>query len=379
MKNVVVLGSTGSIGTQALEVLKGHADEFTLLGISAGWDAGMLADQAKAFNPRFIALANPARADELEGINAELLIGEDAALHLAATEEADLVVHGISGIDGLPPLLSALEAGKTVALANKESIVCAHRLVKQAIERGGGRILPVDSEQSAIFQCLSMGEPADVRRLILTASGGPFRQTDREALKRVTASQALRHPVWNMGNKITIDSATLFNKGLEIMEASFLFDVPGEKIDVLIHPQSIVHSMVEFVDGSVAAQMSVPDMRVAIQYALTYPGRKECSARRLDLARVGALNFFEPDFDRFPALSLAYAALREGETLPIVYNGANEEAVDLFINEKIGFCDIASCVEYAMGHIDCKGPRSVEEVFEINREARRLAKLYFRK
>ncbi|MEL7607939.1 MAG: 1-deoxy-D-xylulose-5-phosphate reductoisomerase [Bacillota bacterium] len=379
MKNVVVLGSTGSIGTQALEVLGAHSDKFRLLGISAGSNAEMLARQAKAFRPKYIALADPAGAEELKGLGAEILIGADAAPRLASMEDADLVVHGISGISGLVPLLSALESGKTVALANKEGIVCAHRLVQEAIERGGGKILPVDSEQSAIFQCLCMGNRADVKRLMLTASGGPFRETDKEALKRVTAAEALKHPVWNMGGKITIDSATLFNKGLEIMEASFLFGIPGEKIDVLIHPQSIVHSMVEFVDGSVAAQLSMPDMRLAIQYALTYPERRECRIDRLDLARVGALSFFEPDFERFPALSLAYAALKEGEVLPIAYNGANEAAVNLFMNEKIGFCDISSCVEYAMGHIDCKEPRSIEDVIGIDRESRRLANSFFRK
>ena len=292
-------------------------------------------------------------------------------------DEADIVVNGISGFSGTAPLLEALDAGKTVALANKESIVCAGKFVKTVSTGKKGRIIPVDSEQSAIFQCLAAGRTEDVSRLILTASGGPFREYSVQQLETVTPEQALRHPTWNMGRKITVDSATLFNKGLEVMEASYLFDIPGDRIDVLIHPQSIVHSMVEYNDGCIMAQMSVPDMRLAIQYAINFPERTAGPVKRLELSAAGGLTFHKPDNERFPALELAYAALRENNALPIAYNGANEAAVDLFLKGEIGFADIVRCVEYSMNCIDnmhIPEVSVIEDVYMIDRLSRNLVK-----
>ena len=270
MKKVAVLGCTGSIGKQTLDVIRANPNEFQAIAICAGRDAERVAAQAAEFAPEYIAMADDAAADKLKsmGVKGKILSGPDAACMMASLEDADIIVNGISGYSGMKPLLAALQAGKPVALANKESIVCAHGLVNEALSKYGGKILPVDSEQSAIFQCLAAGNHSEIDRLILTASGGPFRTYTKEQLDSVTPEQAANHPTWNMGKKITIDSATLFNKGLEIMEASYLFGVPGERISVLVHPESIVHSMVEFKDGCTMAQLSRPDMRLAIQYAL---------------------------------------------------------------------------------------------------------------
>ena len=310
-RKIVVLGSTGSIGRQTLEVARALPDELEILALSADENAAALLEQAREFRPAYLGIRDTAKAALLETAGAEVVTGEDAAAVLAALPEADIVVNGVSGFAGLAPLLSALKAKKTVALANKESIVCAHELVEAALLKGG-RIIPVDSEQSALYQCLQCGESREVSRLLLTASGGPFRTYTKEQLARVTAADALHHPTWQMGKKVTIDSASLFNKGLEVMEAAYLFHLPGEKIEVLIHPESVVHSLVEFADGSTIAQLSAPDMRLPIQYALMLTERRAAGFGRLDLAKAGALRFEAPDFDRFPALPLAYAALKEG-------------------------------------------------------------------
>lgn len=373
MKKIVLLGSTGSIGEQTLSVCRAAPDQFEVLALCAGHDTKTLLSQAAEFQPRYIGLADDGA--ELASNGAEMVRGEDAAAVLAALPEADLVVNAISGFAGMRPLLSALEAGKSVALANKESIVCAHTLVWDALARRGGEILPVDSEQSAIFQCLAAcGEmrQKEINRLILTASGGPFRTFTAEALSAVTPDMALQHPTWRMGRKITLDSATLFNKGLEVMESAYLFHM--ERVDVIIHPESIVHSMVEFVDGSVMAQLSKPDMRYAIAYALTYPAREPLGFGRLDLASVGKLTFEKPDAAKFPALELAYAALSEGEVLPVVYNGANEAAAEMFLQGEIGFTDIAKCVDYAMAHAPAGAVRSILDIMEIDACARALAR-----
>lgn len=375
MKKVAILGSTGSIGRQTLDVIRTNPDKFRVTAICARQDAERLAAQAAEFNPDHIAIAEDAAADKLRslGIKGNIISGPDASCRIAALEEADIIVNGISGYSGMKPLLSALQAGKPVALANKESIVCAHGLVNDALSKHGGSILPVDSEQSAIFQCLAAGRHSEVDRLILTASGGPFRTYTKEQLDLVTPEQASRHPVWNMGKKITIDSATLFNKGLEIMEASYLFDMPGDRISVLVHPESIVHSMVEFRDGCTMAQLSKPDMRLAIQYALTYPERTYGEFGRLRLEDVGRLTFFAPDRDKFPALDLAYEALKDGQRLPIAYNGANEVAVELFLQGKIKFTDIWNVVEYAMAHIGRGEVNSLEDIEQTDKLARELA------
>ena len=375
MKKVAVLGCTGSIGRQTLEVIRANPREFRAVAICAGRDAQTVAAQAAEFEPEYIAMADKAAAEKLKslGVKGNIISGPDAACVTAALEEADIIVNGISGYSGMKPLLCALEAGKPVALANKESIVCAHGLVKDAIKRHGGSIIPVDSEQSAIFQCLSAGKHGEVDRLILTASGGPFRTYTKEQLESVTPEQAGNHPTWNMGRKITIDSATLFNKGLEIMEASYLFDIPGDRISVLVHPESIVHSMVELCDGSTMAQLSRPDMRLAIQYALTYPRRTWGEFGRLRLEEAAKLTFFAPDREKFPALDLAYEALKEGQRLPIAYNGANEVAVELFLQGKIRFTDIWDVVEYAMAHMERGGIASLADVEQTDKMARELA------
>ena len=375
MKKVAILGSTGSIGRQTLDVIRTNPDKFRVTAICARRDAERLAAQAAEFNPDHIALAEDAAADKLRslGIKGNIISGPDASCRIAALEEADIIVNGISGYSGMKPLLSALQAGKPVALANKESIVCAHGLVNDALSKHGGSILPVDSEQSAIFQCLAAGRHSEVDRLILTASGGPFRTYTKEQLESVTPEQASNHPIWNMGKKITIDSATLFNKGLEIMEASYLFDIPGDRISVLVHPESIVHSMVEFRDGCTMAQLSKPDMRLAIQYDLTYPERTYGEFGRLRLEDVGRLTFFAPDRDKFPALDLAYEALKDGQRLPIAYNGANEVAVELFLQGKIKFTDIWNVVEYAMAHIGRGEVNSLEDIEQTDKLARELA------
>lgn len=372
-KRIVVLGSTGSIGRQALEVAGSLPERFEIVALCAGGNGALLREQALSFRPAYLGLRDPAQAALLEGLGAEVVTGEGAAAALAALPEADLVVNGVSGFAGLAPLLAALQARKTVALANKESIVCAHGLVDAALE-AGGRILPVDSEQSALFQCLCCGEAREVKRLILTASGGPFRAYSLERLRGVTAAEALKHPTWQMGRKITVDSASLFNKGLEILEAAYLFHLPGEKIEVAVHPESIVHSMVEFVDGANVAQLSAPDMRLPIQYALTWPERLPGGFGALDLVRAGALHFEAPDFVRFPALPLAYEALREGGALPIAYNGANEVAAALFLQGALAFTDIPVLVEHAMAKIGCETPGSLEAVYALDGQARRLAR-----
>ena len=380
MKNVAVFGSTGSIGRQTLSVCKMHPELFSVHSLVFGSSARLGAEQIAEFDPKIIGVFDEDAAKEIKDLFPDkTVVSGPAVWDIAAEEEIDVVVNGVSGFDGTFPLLAALRAGKTVALANKESVVCAGDLVREAVKTGGGVILPVDSEQSAIFQCLSSGRREDVKRLILTASGGAFRDLPYEELKNVTPEMAMKHPTWNMGRKITIDSATLFNKGLEVMEAAFLFDAGADDISVLIHPQSIVHSMVEFKDNSVIAQMSVPDMRLAIQYAMTYPVRIECPAERLDLASLSGLTFREPDNARFPAISMAYEALRAGGPLPVAYNSGNEEAVKGFIEGRIGFTDVADCVRYVMDNISGGAVSDAETLLGFDAEARRLASEYLNK
>lgn len=376
MKKIAVLGSTGSIGTQTLDVVRSNKDEFEVCALCAGKNARLALEQAKEFMPEVLCMEDEAAAlsiKELLPKGVELYAGKDAAAAAARYGAADTVVNAVSGFAGTLPLIAALEAGKRVALANKESIVCAHELVERARQMGGGEIIPVDSEQSAIFQCLSCGEKREVRRLILTASGGPFRQFTKEQLALVTPQMAYRHPTWSMGRKITIDSASLFNKGLEIMEAAYLFGLDAGKISVLVHPQSVVHSMVEYCDSAIIAQLSAPDMRLAIHYALTYPKRHESSFGALDLGRLPSLTFEEPDTERFRAIPLAYRALEAGGVMPAVYNGANEAAVELFVAGKIRFTDIADCVERAMDGIPNAAVRSFEELLEYDAMARTAA------
>ena len=374
-KRITVLGSTGSIGTQSLDVIRANPDRFETFALAGGGNVELLAAQAWAFRPRYVSCALEA-SDAAFPPETTVWYGSGAAERIASLPEADVVINGISGFQALKPLLSALIAGKTVALANKESIVCGHSLVDKALSGYGGTILPVDSEQSAIFQCLAAGRKADVRRIILTASGGPFWQMPPEQLASITPADAMHHPTWSMGKKITVDSATLFNKGLEVMEAAYLFHLAPEQITVCIHPQSIVHSAVEYLDGSIVANMSNHDMRLPIQYALTYPERIASVAAPLEFRQLTDMTFHEARLDRFPALRMAYDALRAGGSMPVAYNAANEQAVASFMAGEIGFLDIARTVGYALEHHHRQDVDTLERVLDADRDARRAAGVF---
>jgi len=371
-KMITVLGSTGSIGKQTLDVVSSQPEETALFGISANRDTHTLLEQAQTYRPKVVACETPFDETKLPS-GTKAIMGEGAAVKLAAMQEADVIVNGISGFAALPPLIAALNNGKRVALANKESIVCGKPLIDETLKNYGGEILPVDSEQSAIFQCLQNGKRDEVEKLILTASGGPFWRMERERLEEVTLEEALAHPTWNMGRKITIDSATLFNKGLEVIEAAYLFDMDGDRIEVLIHPQSIVHSMVAFKDGTCMANMSKPDMRLPIQYAITYPDRKASVCSPLLLYNEQPLTFHKPDLERFGALKLAFETLRLGGTYPIAYNGANEAAVEAFCDGRIGFLDIERVVDYTLNQHSPGDAKSLEEISEADRVVRKIA------
>lgn len=371
-KQISVLGSTGSIGKQALEVVASLQEETALFAICANRDVWALLEQARKYRPRLLGCETEFDTSLLPPGTAAVF-GPGAAEKIAALPEADVVVNGVSGFAALAPLLAALRAGKRVALANKESVVCGKSLVDEAKRLYGGEVLPVDSEQSAIFQCLQNGRREEVDKLILTASGGPFWRMERDGLINVTVEQALSHPTWNMGKKITIDSATLFNKGLEIIEAAYLFDFSAEQIDVRIHPQSIVHSMVTYRDGACMANMSRPDMRLPIQYAITYPARLASVCSPLLLENEQPLTFYKPSLARFPALALAYQTLAHGGTYPLAYNGANEAAVEAFCGGRIGFLDIETVVDYTLNMHKSGGAASLAEIVEIDRTVRMQA------
>lgn len=368
MKRLAILGSTGSIGQQTLEVVRSSGDRFQVIGLGAGRNLPLLERQIEEFQPRLVSIAEVDLTQSLRRPEYEL-VSLDA---LASHPDVDLVVIAISGKAGLSPTLAAIEAGKSIALATKEVLVMAGEIVTAAARRRGMEILPIDSEPSAIWQCLR-GEEQRVARLILTASGGPFRQFSREQLATVTSQQALEHPTWKMGKKITIDSATMMNKGFEVIEAHWLFDVPMEKIEAVVHPQSIVHSFVEFVDGSTKAQLSPPDMRLPIQYALFYPERPPSELPRLDFSNIGPLTFEAPDLERFPCLRLALEAGREGGTYPAVLSAADEAAVELFLEQRIGFLDIATLVEDTLEQHQSTPHPSLEEILAADAWARERA------
>ncbi len=375
-KGVAVLGSTGSIGVQALEVLAAHPDRFHVVALSAHANAELLERQLNATGARWACLTEPGATSRLRissGDDVRVLAGPAGLAELASLPEADIVLNAVVGSAGLRASLAALQAGKRLALANKESLVAGGALVRSALA-GGGELLPVDSEHSAIFQCLSAGQPSEVRRIILTASGGPFRGMSAENLRRVTVEQTLAHPTWKMGPKITVDSATLMNKGLEVIEAHFLFDLPYEAIEVVVHPQSIVHSLVEFVDGSILAQLGSPDMRLPIACALNYPERLPADWIATDLVSVGNLSFEPVDRASFPCLDLAYRAGRDGRSMPAALNAANEVAVAGFLAGRIGFADIARVVEQVLSLHSPREVDSIESVEETEREAREAAK-----
>jgi len=381
MKRIAVLGSTGSIGQSALDVVAAHPDKLRVVALAAGENAALLAEQVARFHPLAVGVAtDAARADlaaRLDGrAGVEILaVGRDGLIAAATHPDVDLVLCASAGTAGLEAALSAIDAGKTLALANKEVLVMAGALMVEAAARRGVRILPVDSEHNAIHQCLHGRDARDVKRLILTASGGPFRLLDIDALTRVTLQDALRHPTWRMGPKITIDSATLMNKGLEVIEARWLFDVPAAAIDVVVHPQSIVHSMVELCDGSIIAQLGVTDMRLPIQYAFSYPARWPTHLDRLDVAALGPLEFSPPDLERFPCLRLAYAALEHGGSWPTVLNAANEVAVEAFFRNRLTFSAIPRVIERALAAADAHTttPRTLADVRAADEWARRFS------
>lgn len=352
MKKIVILGSTGSIGTNALDIIAKFPDMFQAVGLTAGTSVEKLEEQIRAFSPVAVAMADDAAAERLrarcKGLKTTILSGADGLRQIATMPEADLVISAIVGGAGLVPTLAAIKAGKFIALANKEPMVMAGRLMQDEARKHGVRIFPVDSEHSALFQSMEGHRAADILRLILTASGGPLWNMTKEQLQHVTVEQALNHPNWKMGNKITIDSATLMNKGLEVVEARWLFDIPASKIEVVVHRESIIHSLVEYQDRSVIAQLGLPDMRTPIAYAMNYPARIPLDLPSLNLARIGTLTFFDPDHDKFPCLRLGYEALRTGGTMPAVLNAANEVAVRAFLDHRIGFLGIAGTIRRTM-------------------------------
>jgi len=374
VKNIVLLGSTGSIGTQTLDVVRRSIREYNIIGLSCQRNIALLEDQLREFRPKAVAVENESLASELKGrisdLDVEVLFGTEGIAALTDLDAVDLVVNSVVGIAGLIPTLRAIDNGINIALANKETLVTAGDLVMREAHRKKVQIIPVDSEHNAIFQCLMGNNLNDVNRIILTASGGPFRGKNRNELVDISATEALKHPKWNMGRKISIDSATLMNKGLEIIEAKWLFDLNIEKIDVVIHPQSIIHSMVEYNDGSIIAQLADTDMRIPIEFALNYPYREKSNNKKLDLAHIATLTFENPDMDNFPCLRLAYEAIKIGGSLPIVLNAVNEVAVELFLNGQVGFYDIPRMIEKALGKHTQQSHLNIEKVIEIDQWAR---------
>ena len=379
MKNLSLLGSTGSIGVNVLNIARQFPDRFQVLGLAAGRNIKLLSDQILEFKPALISVLDEQHGEEL----AELLPGEysdrivwgtEGNVAVAAMENADMTICAVVGAAGLLPTIGAIEAGKDIGLANKETLVVAGRLVMQKVRENGVRLLPIDSEHSAIFQALEAGRRQDVSQLILTASGGPFLHTPMEDLRKVTCEEALNHPNWSMGRKISIDSATMMNKGLEVIEAHWLFDMRPQDISVVVHPQSIVHSLVEYQDGSVLAQLGIPDMKIPIAYALSYPERIALGLKPLNLWQCSDLEFYEPDYNRFPALRLAFEALEQGGVSSAVMNAANEEAVAAFLDMKISFPQISAIVEKTMAQINGGADLDLAELIEADGEARILAR-----
>ena len=380
---ITVLGATGSIGGSTLDVVGRHPDQFEVFALSAMRQVGKLADLCRRYRPRYAVVGNEGDVEELRnllvGVHVEILHGPRALEEVASAPEVTTVMAAIVGAAGLPSCLAAARAGKRILLANKEALVMAGDLFISTVKASGAVLLPVDSEHNAVFQSLPNGfeyglENCGVNKIILTASGGPFRTWEVESLEIVTPDQACAHPNWVMGRKISVDSATMMNKGLEVIEASWLFGVGAERIDVLIHPESVIHSMVEYMDGSVIAQLGNPDMRIPIAHALAYPKRVSSGVSSLDLVKQGRLSFETPDLKRFPCLGLAYDALRVGGCAPAVLNAANEEAVAAFLDEKIGYCDIATVVEGVLGDSETDSAASLEDVISADGMARNLAR-----
>jgi 1-deoxy-D-xylulose-5-phosphate reductoisomerase len=379
MKNISILGSTGSVGVTTLDVVSRFPERFRVVAMAAGQNLDLLAEQVRRFHPELVSVATPELArdltDRLNGAKVDILCGIDGAIAVATHRDVQLVMSAIVGAAGLRPTLAAAKAGKDVGFANKETLVVAGEIMTRAVRESGANLLPVDSEHNAIFQCLEGRQRANLKKIILTASGGPFLKLPLERFATVTVAEALKHPTWRMGAKITIDSASLMNKGLEVIEARWLFDVPAERISVVIHPQSVVHSMVEMIDGSVIAEMAIPDMAIPVAYALAYPERLPLThLKPLSLAECGALTFEQPDLNRFPCLRLAFEALAAGATMPCALNAANEVMVAAFLAGEAQFVDIARNIETVMARHSNYSARTIEDLIETDGWARAQAR-----
>ena len=373
MKKVLILGSTGSIGVNALNVIRKFPDRFSVAGLTANSNISVLSEQIREFNPQFVVIRDKSKAKKLSEIvngNVEIISSENALIEAAQKYDYDILIGAIVGFAGLTPTIEAIKRGKRIALANKETLVVAGEIVTRLVAENGAEIIPVDSEHSAIYQCLVGENLNEVEKLILTASGGPFLNKEKSFFDNATVNEALNHPNWKMGSKITIDSATMMNKGLEVIEAHWLFGLPVDKIDVVIHPQSIIHSMVQFVDGSIKAQMGLPDMKLPIQYALTFPERLTNNFERTNLPLINNLTFFEPDFNKFECLKLAYSALKTGGTAPCILNAANEIAVDKFLKGFIRFSEIPKLINEALNEIENHSNPDIETIIECDKLTR---------
>ncbi|TEU08565.1 MAG: 1-deoxy-D-xylulose-5-phosphate reductoisomerase [Candidatus Aminicenantes bacterium] len=377
MKNISVLGSTGSIGRSSLEVIDKLSHRFKVVGLTAGRNTQLLEKQVEKFRPKIVSLERKEEAEDLRrkfrGKSIKVTFAQEGAEEVASFSENDIVISAITGINGLRPTLAAVQEGKKVALANKESMVVAGPLIQDMIRKFGAQLIPVDSEHSGVFQCLAKEEMENVKKVILTASGGPFFSKSSSEMNDITLEEALNHPRWKMGKKVTIDSATLMNKGLELIEARWLFGLEPRQLGILIHPQSIVHSLVEMSDGSVLAQLSPTDMKLPIQYALTYPEREDSLLPSLDLSEIKALEFYEVNVEKFPIIKLARLALEEGESFPIALNAANEVVVSAFLEQRIKFMDISDVVTEIVENHQKRKAQSLEDIFDVDRETRRVS------
>ncbi len=375
MKNISILGSTGSIGTQTLEIVRNNLD-LNVVAIAGNSNVELLRQQIEEFSPDIVCVYQEEKAEELRAYykdyEVKIVSGMDGLIEAATWDSADIVLTAVVGMIGIQPTIAAIKARKTIALANKETLVCAGHIIMPLSREMGVKILPVDSEHSAIFQSLNGENPRQLEKILLTASGGPFRGWTREQMKNVKLADALNHPNWSMGKKITIDSATMVNKGLEVIEAKWLFNVPYDKIQIVVQPQSLIHSMVQFVDGGIMAQLGTPDMKLPIQYALFYPDRREMDGERVDFGKIAQITFEDPDFENFKGLALALRAAKEGGSLPTVFNAANEYAVARFLKEEISFLDITEMIEYAMNNHEFIPNPTVEEILKIEQDTRKL-------
>ncbi|MBK7632588.1 MAG: 1-deoxy-D-xylulose-5-phosphate reductoisomerase [Ignavibacteriales bacterium] len=378
MKKILILGSSGSIGVNTLNVVRNFPDKFRVVGLSVNSRIDILEQQIKEFHPEFVVVTDEYKAKELKsniGNLCEVFSADDGLLKAASEKDYDVLLGAIVGFAGLAPTIEAIKRGKRIALANKETLVVAGELVTKLILENSAEIIPVDSEHSAIYQCLVGENLNEVEKLILTASGGPFLNKEKSFFENATLDEALNHPNWKMGSKITIDSATMMNKGLEVIEAHWLFGLPVEKINVVVHPQSIIHSMVQFVDGSIKAQLGLPDMKLPIQYALTFPERFKNDFKRTDLPAINNFSFFEPDFDKFECLKLAFDVLKTGGTAPCILNAANEIAVDKFLNKRIKFSQISEMIKNALDKIENHSDPDMETIFECDKKTREYVKI----